>query len=382
MKFNNIQHELNTRIILQLYKEYDHICEQYKLNLKKPLIILNNLNSSWGTWDPIVKTIALSHNLIREYSWDVVLCVLKHEIAHQIVSDLFSLNDNHGHFFQKACELINVPKEYRNASLKIDTKLSQWRNNISYDDDSSISRKLEKLLSLAQSANENEALLAMKKVQELYEKYNINRIHSGIEPEFFSLIINFKKKNVPSTYIHIASLIQSHYFVNVVFSELYDPLCDESYKTIEILGTRHNIIMAEYIFYFLKERMESIWSSYQNDKKISNKYKLSFQKGLLVGFRKKLDLIKKEKIQKESVAKFVDNQLINHQLIKIEDLKLNEFTKKMFPNISKINSSSQQVYSEHYNQGQNEGKKIILNKPVSKSENKRRFLENVNCDFE
>jgi Protein of unknown function (DUF2786)/SprT-like family len=374
MNFNNIINDMRYRIIIQLYKEYDNICFQYRINLKKPLIILSDLKSVWGNWDPIGKVITLSFHLIQDYPWDVVIGILKHEIAHQIATDVFFSKDIHGSSFQKACEIIGVPKEYCKASLDMEKKLSHWKDNEFQDDDMVILRKLEKLLNLAQSANEYEALLAMEKVQELYSKYNIKRIQDGIQPEFFSLIINLKKKNAPSTFIHIASLIQGHYFVNVVFSELYDPLCDESYKVIEILGTRHNVLMAEYVFYFLKEQIDSLWAIYQKEKSAPGRYKLSYQKGILVGFQSKLDKIQKEKIKNEMKLQFNENKLDMHQLIKLEDAKLNEFTKKMFPRLSKKDSSSHRVYTEHYDEGKNEGKKMILSKPVSTSKSQPGLL--------
>ncbi len=375
MNYNNIISDMRYRIVIQLYKEYDNICYQYRIKLKKPLIILNALKSSWGNWDSIGKVITLSNQLIQDYPWDVVIGILKHEMAHQIVTDVFFSKDIHGPCFQKACELIAVPKEYCKSSLNIEKKLSHWKNAEFQDDDMAIIRKLEKLLSLAQSANEHEALLAMEKVQELYSKYNIKRIQDGIQPEFFSLIINFKKKNAPSTFIHIASLLQGHYFVNVVFSELYDPLCDESHKVIEILGTRHNVLMAEYVFHFLKERIDTLWANYQKEKLTPGRYKLSYQKGVLVGFQSKLDKIQKEKMKNDKQNHYSDNNMDINYLIKLEDAKLNEFTKKVFPRLSKKSSSTHKVFTEHYDEGKNEGKKIILNKPVSNSKNQGFFLE-------
>jgi hypothetical protein len=374
MNFDNILSDMRYRIIVQLYKEYDNICFQYNINLKKPLIILNELKSSWGNWDSIGKIITLSFQLIQDYSWDVVLGVLKHEMAHQIVSDVFFTKDFHGVCFQKACELIGVPKEFCKASLDIDKKLSNWKNNEFHDDDMAILRKLEKLLNLAQSANEHEALLAMEKVQELYSKYNIKHILDGEQSEFFSLIINFKKKKAPSTFIYIASLLQAHYFVNVVFSEIYDPMSDESHKVIEIIGTRHNVLMAEYVFHFLKERIDSLWTNYQKEKSVLGRYKLSYQKGILVGFQSKLDFIQNEKIKNNTQNHYSDRKVDINNLIKLENAKLNEFTKKMYPRLSKKDSSSNKLYTEYYDEGKNEGKKIILSKPVSKSKNQNGLL--------
>ena len=373
MKFDNILKEMFSRVIFQLYKEYDHICYQYKLKLKKPMIIIEDLSATWGTWNSQNKIITLSSKLISDYSWDIVLNILKHEMAHQIVSEIFLVNENHGIYFLKACDLIALPKEYRKSTLNMEDKISHWKNSNFEVEDQNILRKVEKLLSLAQSANENESLLAMEKVQEIYSKYNIKRIQDNINSEYCTLIINFKKKVVPSTYIYISSLIQSHYFVNVIYSDLYDPLSDESHKIIEIIGTKQNVLMAEFVFYFLKERINSLWENYQKINSVPNRYKLSYQKGILDGFQNKLN-----KIQSDKVKNLNSNEMSKNKIMLIlqnEDLKLNSFTKNLFPKLTKKGATSNKVYTSYFDEGKNEGKKIILNKPMNESTNKNNLLK-------
>ncbi|WP_186644723.1 DUF2786 domain-containing protein [Fluviispira vulneris] len=374
MKFQKIKNDLRTRWTLQLYKEYGNICYQYGLYLKKPLILIEDLKSTWGNWNSHAKIITLSTLLIEEYPWEVVIGVLKHEIAHQIVTDVFFSNDKHGKDFQKACDLIGLPKEFCKCTLEIEHKILHIRNGKNGSEDENILRKLEKLLSLAQSANENEALLAMEKVQELYAKYNIKRIQEGKDSEFYSLVVNIKKKKAPSTYVYVTSLLQAHYFVNVIFSQLYDPLADDSFQTLEILGTRHNVLMAEYVFHFLVERMEALWKNYQIEKKATARHKMSYQKGLLVGFREKLDQLQKEKLKKQKQSKNnLDPESVNSLLV-LEDKKLQDFTKKIFPRIVQKVSSSNQVFTEHYDKGKKEGEKIILNKGVTQQNKEKRYL--------
>ncbi|BBH53302.1 DUF2786 domain-containing protein [Fluviispira sanaruensis] len=374
MKFQKIKNDLRTRWTLQLYKEYGNICYQYGLYLKKPLILIEDLKSTWGNWNSHAKIITLSTLLIEEYPWEVVIGVLKHEIAHQIVTDVFFSNDKHGKDFQKACNLIGLPKEFCKCTLEIEHKILHIRNGKNGSDDENILRKLEKLLSLAQSANENEALLAMEKVQELYAKYNIKRIQEGLDSEYYSLVVHIKKKKAPSTYVYVASLLQAHYFVNVIFSQLYDPLADESFQTLEILGTRHNVLMAEYVFHFLIERMEALWKNYQKEKSATSRYKLSYQKGLLVGFREKLDQLQKDKLKKQKQSKNNFSPESINTLLVLEDQKLQVFTKKLFPRIVQKVSSSNQVFTEHYDKGKKEGEKIILNKGVTQQNKEKRFL--------
>ena len=62
-------------------------------------------------------------------------------------------------------------------------------------------------------------------------------------------------------------------------------------------------------------------------------------------------------------------------ILQNKDLKLNSFTKKLFPKLSKKGASSNKVYTSYFDEGKNEGRKINLNKPVSKSTNKNILLE-------
>ncbi|APJ03858.1 DUF2786 domain-containing protein [Silvanigrella aquatica] len=374
MNFKTFLNDLHSRMIVQLYKEFENICFQHRVNLKKPLIIIEQLNSTWGNWDPLGRVITLSAQLVEEYSWDIIIGVLKHEMAHQIVTEVFNSEDIHGKSFQKACELIGVPKEYCKASLNIENKITHWKNSTLGEEELVVMRKLDKLLNLAQSANEHEALLAMEKVQELNLKYNLNRIQEGLDSSFYSLIINFKKKCVPTTYVYISSLIQAHYFVNIIYSELYDPLCDESHKIIEIIGTRHNVLMAEYVFYFLKETIESLWKIYQMNNNLPARYKLSYQKGVLVGFQNKLDSIAKNKLYNEINFYSQKHNNSMSEIIILENKKLNEYTKRIYPRLSRQGASNNKVYSEYYADGKSDGKKIVINKPVSETKNQIYYL--------
>lgn len=375
MNFDSILSEMFAKVIIQLYKEYDYICYLYKLQLKKPLILIEDLSSEWGSWDSTFKMIRLSKKLITDYPWDIVIQILKHEIAHQIVSEIYLSQSNHGELFHKACEQLAIKPQFRKANLNLQN-LSSAQDFPNFDTAEQVMlRKVEKLLNLAQSANEHEALLAMEKVQELYQKYNITHLEQKNEGYFSSIFIHFKKKNVPSTFQYLSSLIQNHFFVNIIYSESYDYLNNENYKTIEIIGRPCNVKMAEYVFYFLKDKIEKLWQEYHLENKVSGRFKLSYQKGVIEGFQTKLELQKKN-IEKEHILnlKAVNKNL--PALLDCELAKLNDFTKKLYPKLSTKCSTASAVYSEYYAEGKSAGKKIILNKPLTEKSKSNLLLQN------
>lgn len=366
MQFNSLLSEMFTKVQIQLYKEHDYICYLYRLKLKSPIIVLEDLSSEWGSWNPTFKVIRLSKNLIKDYPWDVVIQVLKHEIAHQIVTELYHADDQHGELFQQACELLAIKPRFRKAVLKLqDLTSAQEYSNFTTEDQVML-RKVEKLLSLAQSGNEHEAQLAMEKVQEIYQKFNISNLTQKNPKDFQSIIIYFKKKNIPSTYQGICALIQNHFFVNIIFGDTYDYLNNEIYKQIEIIGRTSNVKMAEYVFYFLKDQIEKLWFDYQRKNKVPVKFKLSYQKGIIEGFETKLSQ-QKQKLESENAVTIAKNGEINNlpALLNAEVRQLDSFTKSLYPRISCKSTTASTVYSEFYSEGKSAGKQIVLHKPLT-----------------
>ena len=362
MHKQNIFNSLKNRWVLQLHQEYENICFEYNLKLKKPLLVIEETKNSWGYWDQNRRTILISEKLILNYSWEVVLSVLKHEMAHQIVSDIYGREEGHGPYFKKACSLIGLDTEYSSATLSMEEPFVHWKHKKVPQEEEALMIKIQKLLNLAGSTHENEAAVAMERVQELYEKYNIQKIKQGESQNFFSLIINFKKKRIPITHCLACFILQQHFFVNTLLSFMYDPMEDTTHKTIEVMGTKQNVLMAEYVFHFLIERIEILWNKYSKENKLNAKFKLSFQRGILDGFLKKLDSSKKIRHKDTNPLQSNDTDLII-----MSQAKLNEYVQFKHPKVLKNNRSSGGVYSEHFQHGVKEGEKINLNQPLNKS---------------
>ncbi len=372
----NIFKFLREKWTLQLQHEFENICYQYGVKLKKPLIVIESLTRVWGFWDKTRRTIILSEDLIKKYSWEIVISVLKHEMAHQIVSDLFLVEEGHGTFFKQACKMLGLEDDFCKASISMEEQFVHWKYQKTDTEEENLLKKIQKLLNLAQSSNEHEAALAMEKVQELYEKYNIQKIKLGQTQDYYTLSINFKKKRIPVTHSIASYILQHHFFVRVIFSSLYDSMEDTSHKTIEVMGSRQNVLMAEYVFYFLIERIELMWKNYSAQKKLATKYKLSFQQGILEGFLKKLDTAKEIR-EKTNHRENYKEHLELKSLIKIGDTKLQEYIEFKHPKVTKKSSSSNGVYSEHFKEGVEEGRegeKINLNKPIHESGKNRKTL--------
>lgn len=338
----------------QLQLEYTEICMSYKLDLRLPILEISDSKKEFGAWHPAPRIMRLSRHLIYNYSWAVSLQVLKHEMAHQVCSEIFAIvGPPHGEAFQHACELLGVLPEYRRAGSVVARMVEQATggSKISTRGRECLAR-VQKLLALSQSSNEHEATLAMQKANELIEKHHMEELGNDPEQRYGFGIIDRKKKRIESYQRRICTILHDFFFVRVVLSSLYDPLCNETYKTIELLGSKENVAIAEYCYFFLENRLASLWSLHKHRFKGSPRTeKNSYYLGLLRGFYNKLQE------QKESKKDFDIEPQIG-DLVVAEEKRLEIFVGMCFPRLRKSARSGAKVYSNTYNEGVETGKTI------------------------
>jgi hypothetical protein len=358
---------------LALNREFDMITYTYGLRLKAPVIVINQSSQLLGSWNPELRQIAISSHLIRTHGWTVTVEVFKHELAHLIVTELLCSFDAHGPDFQRACDLIAVEQWARSPKVDIPGELRYWRDSEPTNEESRLRRRAEKLLALATSSNEHEALLAMEKVREIYRTFNLDHWRHTKRADFVSLTINHRKKKIPAHQSMIASILSSHFFVRIIFATEFCPVALETYKTLEMMGTRENVLMAEYVYWFLTNNLKVLWEAYRRQSLTSGIVKKgNFYLGVLVGFREKLDLSAKAQAVEE-----VKNQTSSEvtAVLRIADRALSSYVKRRFP---KLRTSSAggggRSDSESFEAGRSAGRDLNLNRGISKSGTSGRLL--------
>jgi len=349
----------------QLYYEYESICWRYKINMSTPVIEIVIAKGFWGKWCPDLGsgTIKLSLSLIKEHAWDIVINVLKHEMAHQIVTELFKGVDGHGVIFKKACRMIGLCDEFAESQGDLSKILKTPKKDIFDLKKEKILEKVRKLLSLARSQNEYESSLAMRKANEFIKKYNLERLRGHKPSKYLYKIINHKKKRIENYQRKICSILQDYFFVRVVYSYLYDSRKQTTYRTIEILGTRENVVMAEYIYFFLLNQLDFLWNKHRSGTKIQGREKRSYWLGVLAGFNEKLGLID----QKQHCG-FSNNFENTSALISAGDKTLSDFVRLRFPRLRSLASNGLRIYEGTYNAGVKDGRKMNIHKGISKTD--------------
>jgi len=344
----------------QLYREFDLIAWQYKVKLKRPVIDIAPLGSRWGCWDPMSRTITLARELIEHHPWNVVCEILKHEMAHQLVSDSCG-QGRHGTDFVAACRILGVAPWARRAATDLDAASPLPRCQALGQEEERLLRRVEKLLALAGSSNEHEALLAMQRVQELFARHDIERLRARRETAHESVTIPLRKMRIAQHISIIGSILAEHFFVRVIWCHTYDARDLVSYRSLEMNGTGANVAMAEYVYHFLLERLECLWAGYCRKVKSQGGTKREFVCGVLAGFRKKLEDGKAELFRTAAGDLGVAETTA---LVMLRDQELETFVRTRHPRLSSRTYTSGYTTSDTYRTGVEAGRRIVLNRPL------------------
>lgn len=352
----------------RLYGDYDHICFMYRVRLRRPVIQVTKLDRYWGLWDPMTRTISISTDLIEAYPWDVVLEIFKHEIAHQITSELFRSDEAHGPNFRRACEMLGVSAWAARAEADMSHPIAPLAREAGDPADERLLKRVEKLLALATSGNEHEALLAMQRVQELYAKYNLDRIEQRRKDKLIYLTLKTGRKRIERYHYLVCSILNEHFFVQVIHGSLYDARELADFKIIELLGTQENVLMAEYVYHFLLNQVRMLWEDYRRAHKKRARAKSSFFLGVLSGFRDKLDRHREEAKARTDEALRAEGRAgagNPFALVAAEDRELEDFVAYRYPRLVKVRGGTSLRDSGSFEAGREQGFRLVLHKGVA-----------------
>ncbi len=375
--FSNPQWEKRTSD--ELYTEYESILHQHRVSLRPTLIQLFDSETHWGKWDPIMRTISIAKKLIQNHSWFHVQGILKHEMAHQMVDECPFFNKEsrpHGESFLLACKRLGVPNAFTHSSVQLQESPLDWKTEKKNEASEKLLDKVQKLLALATSSNEHEALLAMNKVREIYARYNLENEQKNEKSNFVHLIVNHHKKRIEAHQNRITSILVEHFFVKILFSQLFDAKSGEYHRVFEITGTRENTLMAEYVYYFLLQQ-SNFWvkeTIQAGQRKISPLERKSFRLGILQGFSDKLR-------QSEQVittpSKGTELTVIGKAVQKFRhNQELDSYLSEVYPNIKNVSHSNHYLDEFAFVAGKKIGRTICLHQAITtESKNYGRLLD-------
>jgi len=361
--------------LMQLQEEFEDICYQYDQPLCQPVFELSDSRTHLGLWDGKYRRLVLSLHLIRSYSWQVTLQVLKHEMAHQLCSEIFAApNEGHGALFRKACAMLGLKGRFCRARSDMAESLETIESASSPQTEQGrrILAKVEKLLALAGSDNEHEAALAMQRAGELLGRHNLEMPTAHETQDYQRLTIHTGRQRMPA-YLHgVSALLQDFFFVKVVCSSLYDPRKDVRLKTIELFGRPENVAVAEYCYTFLLHKLETLWQDNRHRfPRGGQRARNSYFHGVLAGFRQKMaatveaDAEPGAQVEKKSCS----------ALVVAEDRGLQDFVAFNYPRLTQARGRKVRVHPEAYREAVATGKKLVLHRAVEGASSDSGVLE-------
>lgn len=344
--------ELLTAWGQQLQVEHNWVRLTYAPVLRPIPIALSEGRSRWGTYQARPRLITISRHLIREYPWPVVIEILKHEMAHQYVWEVKGSADRHGPVFQEACRILRVPSWAASASGELPHDIPDGQGFVDPPDSEAfrLLRRAEKLLALAESANEHEAALAMQRVRELYARHNLEALRLRAPRNYVNRTISLKRLRKDVLDSLIVDTLCSHFMVNTVFTQIFDASTLRNERGVDLLGTRENVEMAEYVYHFLRHRAESLWQRHKATTRAPANHRTDFLHGLFHAFNEKL---RAPVLTPEETA-----------LVRAKDAGLERFKRWHYPYLRTTSSSGGGVDAGAFASGVTEGKALNIHKGV------------------
>jgi hypothetical protein len=224
--------------------------------------------------------------------------------------------------------------------------------------------KVRKMLSLASSSNIHEAATAMRKANSFICRYNLQRLDRQSKLSDYDYhIIDTHKKRKNFLERKIAGLLMDYFYVDIVYSDLYDPEKCESHKTIELLGTKENVAFAKHVYDFLCRQISLLWDDYRKKTNVAGRQKRSYMLGLLQGLREKLAKHEKKQILPVNFSSAGENSKTISALVVAKDSGLAEFVGDRFPRLRKVSYRTSGIFcGSTYKHGKKAGKNITIHK--------------------
>ncbi len=358
-----IDNTLKTAWIMQLKEDWKTANYHYfKNSMRPPHFELSGADRMLGNWKGgHWRRLSISIFLIQSYPWEYVQEVLYHEMAHQYVDEILGIRDDlpHGEIFKSICRENGIDSS---ATGDIHTWMERKRNSFSAQSGNhTILDKVHKLLALAQSKNEHEAQLAMAKAHELLLKHNLSLLdaHAG-RHYVYKQIGNIGNRDAIKSLL--CSILCKFFFVEAIWKFGYEQHENKNGRALEIYGLPENVEMAEYVYNYLQNISELLWTDYKEQKKIDgNKHRRTFIYGLLEGFYTKLE----------------NRAVTSHsnKLVWKGDPRLKEFFFRRNPRRSRTSHRYSTSCHEAYASGINHGKNLVIRKGVhGKSNGEIKYL--------
>ncbi|HMU38327.1 MAG TPA: DUF2786 domain-containing protein [Pseudomonadota bacterium] len=318
----------------------------FRRALMPPQIALSPKTSRLGCWEPHTRSLEMSEALVFRHPWGHVLEVLKHEMAHQYVHEVLGRTDEtaHGAAFLAVCKKWGIDASSSGlpkTATRSEQDLSPQAQKL---------RRIARLLSLAESQNLHEAESAMQKAQDLLLKYNLELPTQKTTSHSF-LHLGKPARRVDEHLRLIAMVLGRYFFVETIWVKSFDVQTGLRGSILEILGRPENLEMAAYVYEFLSQQAERLWSEHKRG--LANRRdRRTFLSGVISGFSNRL---KQQNLAQQEQG-----------LVWVADAELSHYLRQRYPNIRHVRSKGQPKNSAR-SAGERAGERLVLHKPLTQA---------------
>jgi len=275
-----------------------------------PYFRIMESGTKWGQWEPSTRIMSFSLNLLHHYEWEAVEHVMKHEMAHQIVTEIFGMDCHqvsHGVAWGEACKMVGI-EPVRCSSSKFLSEFKGVKDNISV-------HRVKKLMNFAngRGATEAEVENALARAQEIMLRNDIE-LSDIMEDKrvWVKRPIGKRYKRWATWMWSLGDLLSSHYNIKSICNYVGNGM-----NQLEIFGEPNNVDIAEYIAHALltqatysygqfKKKSAKEATDRRNELKEQGRFyktykrisKRAFMEGLISGYTSKLAKERKVVIDK------------------------------------------------------------------------------------
>ncbi len=301
-----------------------------------------------GTWQASTRTLTIAATHIESASWMQVMETLRHEMAHQYADEVLGAADEtpHGPSFRRAAAILRADSSAADAGQP-----SSYAAMSGETAPSRIARRVQKLLSLGDSPNQNEAEAALAKARELLLRYNVDTVADGDPAAYGVRWLGPVKQRHPLWEQLLAGLLAEFFFVQVIWVHTYDARRQTSGSVLEMAGTESNLQMADYVYGYLTHVVEQLWNEYRARRGLrGNRERMRFYAGVLRGFA-------------ETMRARDRSLRTEHALVWRGDGALTAWLRRRHPH-TRTGSVGATTATQAYRDGVEQGRKVELRRPL------------------
>jgi hypothetical protein len=235
---------------------------------------------------------------------------------------------------------------------------------------SEIIEKLRKMLSLANSANQNEAEIAMEKAIALATKHEIDLAVVNLNKQETKKEEMVKTDKVmgqrfPVTQEYVSRILMGFFNIKLIYSG-----SRSVGRSVIFLGRKSDVQFALYVQDFLNEHMMRSWQYYQKVKNVDTAYRATFFYAFEIALSKKLRAAKNNQVN-DSISAVETERQENVRtsyalVVQSNEKELEAFKDAQFPKLRKASRARKSYFrdSDAAIVGQRYGEATNINRPI------------------